>query len=348
MSAAEAPRGSGNAAVPTLEIKDLRTYVAQRAGDVKAVDGVSLSIAPGETLGLVGETGCGKSMTAMSILKLLPPGGRVVSGSIRFDGAELSTMTESQMRSVRGNDIAVVFQDHLSALNPTMTIGNQIAEVVRIHRGWSKGDALKRAHEVLELVDMPHPGERLTQYPHQLSGGLRQRGMIAMALACEPKLLIADEPTTALDVTIQAQIFSLLTTLKRELNMAILLITHDLGVIAGQAERVCVMYAGKIVEEAAVDDLFRVPRHRYTEALLHSIPRADAEQRSLLPGVGGSPPDLHSPPSGCRFHPRCDHSTDTCVTSEPEVTRFRRGGFRCHHPSDLPPTNRIGDQSAAS
>jgi oligopeptide/dipeptide ABC transporter ATP-binding protein len=316
----------------------LRTYIGQRAGDVKAVDGVSFSIEPGQTLGLVGESGCGKSMTAMSMLNLLPPGGRVESGSIRLDGVELVGMDASDMRAVRGNDIAVVFQDQLTAFNPTKTIGDQIAEVLRIHRGWDRKRSLARAEEVLRLVDMPHPLERLNQYPHQLSGGLRQRSMIAMALACEPRLLVADEPTTALDVTIQAQIFALLDGLKEELNMAMLLISHDLGVIAGHADRVCVMYAGKIVEEASVDDLFERPRHRYTQALLRSIPRPDQARDIALTGIEGSPPDLQSPPPGCRFGPRCMHATAECLASEPAFAATSGGGrYACVHPCDAGP-----------
>jgi oligopeptide/dipeptide ABC transporter ATP-binding protein len=275
-------------------------------------------------------------MTALSTLGLLPLGGETVWGSVRLDGTDLLTLSESQMRDIRGRDVGVVFQDHLTAFNPTMTIGGQIAEVLRIHRGWNRTRALGRAEEVLELVEMPHPRERLKQYPHQLSGGLRQRSMIAMALACEPKLLIADEPTTALDVTVQAQIFALLDELKRELNMAILLITHDLGVVAGHADNVCVMYAGKIVEEASVDDLFENPRHRYTEALLGSIPRLDQSERAPVTGIAGSPPDLLAPIGGCRFHPRCGHATEECVSTEPVLTDVGRSRYACYHPASRP------------
>jgi peptide/nickel transport system ATP-binding protein len=317
---------------PTLEIADLRTYIRLRAGDVRAVDGVSFRINAGETLGLVGESGCGKSMTAMSMLKLLPPGGRIVSGSVRFEGREIVNLDESEMRTIRGNDVAIVFQDQLTALNPTKTIGNQIAEVLQIHRGWDRKRSLARAEETLRLVEMPQPRERLMHYPHQLSGGLRQRSLIAMALACEPKLLIADEPTTALDVTIQAQIFDLLDSLKRELKLAILLITHDMGVIARYAQRVCVMYAGRIVEEAAVDDLFESPFHRYTQALLRAIPRTDVDGDVPLAAINGSPPDLIVPPTGCRFHPRCTSATDRCVEREPEFTVVGSHRYACHHP----------------
>jgi oligopeptide/dipeptide ABC transporter ATP-binding protein len=320
---------------PLLEISDLRTYVRQRDGDVRAVDGVTLSIGHGQTVGLVGESGCGKSMTAMSVLKLLPPGGRIVSGVVQFDGVDLVGLREPQMRRIRGNDIAMVFQDPLSALNPTMTIGRQIAEVLRIHRGWDRARSLARAKQVLELVEMPAAQERIGQYPNQLSGGLRQRSLIAMALACEPKLLIADEPTTALDVTIQAQIFELLDKLKRELDMAVLLITHDLGVIAQHADRVCVMYAGKIVEDATVVELFASPRHRYTEALLEAIPRTQRSDRQVLTGITGAPPDLVEPPPGCRFHERCRHTVELCGSVEPLLTEAGERWYACHNPAEV-------------
>jgi peptide/nickel transport system ATP-binding protein len=321
------------AATPVLEIQDLKTYIRQRKGLVHAVDGVSLRIEQGETLGLVGESGCGKSMTAMSVMKLLPNGGYIASGTIKLDGQDLVPLDDDDMRKVRGNDVAVIFQDPMTSLNPTMTIGNQIAETLRIHRGWKGPRAMARAEEVLRVVGMPRPAERLNTFPHQLSGGLRQRVMIAMALACEPKLLIADEPTTALDVTIQAQILSLLDNLKREFKMAILLITHDLGVIAGRADRVAVMYAGKIVEEAGIEELFSEVRHPYTEALLQSIPKVDQDQSQPLYSIPGLPPDLSNPPAGCRFHPRCRYATNECKTFEPmldgdESTHV----YACYHP----------------
>jgi peptide/nickel transport system ATP-binding protein len=321
------------AATPVLEIQDLKTYIRQRKGLVRAVDGVSLRIEQGETLGLVGESGCGKSMTAMSVMKLLPNGGYIASGSIKLDGQDLVPLDDDDMRKVRGNDVAVIFQDPMTSLNPTMTIGNQIAETLRIHRGWKGPRAMARAEEVLRVVGMPRPAERLNTFPHQLSGGLRQRVMIAMALACEPKLLIADEPTTALDVTIQAQILSLLDNLKREFKMAILLITHDLGVIAGRADRVAVMYAGKIVEEAGIEELFSEVRHPYTEALLQSIPKVDQDQSQPLYSIPGLPPDLSNPPAGCRFHPRCRYATNECKAFEPmldgdESTHV----YACYHP----------------
>ena len=320
-------------ATPVLEIKDLRTYIRQRRSLVHAVDGVSLRIEQGETLGLVGESGCGKTMTAMSIMKLLPGGGYIASGSIRLSGQEIVQLEDDEMRRLRGNEVAVIFQDPMTSLNPTMTIGNQIAESLRIHRGWKPDQAMARAEEVLGVVGMPKPKERLHQYPHQLSGGLRQRVMIAMALACEPKLLIADEPTTALDVTIQAQILTLLDNLKREYRMAVLLITHDLGVIAGRADRVAVMYAGKIVEEAPIDELFSNTHHPYAEALLQSIPKPDQEQSQPLYSIPGIPPDLSRPPSGCRFHPRCRYATSECALREPLLDgEDSRHLYACFHP----------------
>jgi peptide/nickel transport system ATP-binding protein len=320
-------------ATPILEIKDLRTYIRQRKSLVRAVDGVSLRIDQGETLGLVGESGCGKSMTAMSIMKLLPNGGYIAEGSIRLAGQEIVPLEDDEMQKLRGNEVGMIFQDPLTSLNPTMTIGKQIAESLRIHRGWNAAQAMARAEEVLRVVGMPRPKERLHQYPHQLSGGLRQRVMIAMALACEPKLLIADEPTTALDVTIQAQILTLLDSLRREFNMAVLLITHDLGVIAGRADRVCVMYAGKIVEEAPIDQLFENTRHPYTEALLQSIPKPNQDQSEPLYSIPGIPPDLSRPPPGCHFHPRGRYVTDECKRREPALDgETSSHTYACYHP----------------
>ena len=305
---------------PLLEINNLKTYIRQRQSEVHAGDGVSLSIEAGETLGLVGESGCGKTMTGMSIMHLLPNGGYIAAGSIRLGDRELVGLGEKELRHVRGNDVAVIFQDPMTSLNPTMQVGDQIAESVRIHRHASKRDALQRAEEVLGLVGMPRPKERLKDYPHQLSGGLRQRVMIAMALSCEPKLLIADEPTTALDVTIQLQILELLYELKQRLHMAVLLITHDMGVIAGRADRVMVMYAGKIVESASTVDLFENMRHPYTEALLASIPRLDQRSDAVLYSIPGLPPDLSHPPAWCRFQPRCRYATTRCHEEEPLLT----------------------------
>ena len=318
---------------PVLEIANLRTYIRQRNSVVRAVDGVSLTVEQGETLGLVGESGCGKSMTAMSIMKLLPNGGYIASGEIRLAGQDIVPLDDDEMRKLRGNEVAVIFQDPMTSLNPTMTIGNQIAETLRIHRGWNSTQAMARAEEVLTVVGMPRPKERLNQYPHQLSGGLRQRVMIAIALACEPKLLIADEPTTALDVTIQAQILSLLDSLKRDFKMGILLITHDLGVIAGRADRVSVMYAGKIVEEAPIEELFDNTHHPYAEALLQSIPKPNQDRSAPLYSIPGIPPDLSRPPSGCHFHPRCRYATDECKRREPSLDGDDSiHTYACYHP----------------
>jgi peptide/nickel transport system ATP-binding protein len=310
----------------------LRTFIKQRSGVVHAVDGVSFSIEPGETVGLVGESGCGKTMIGLSIMGLLPNGGYIADGAIRFGATDLATLGERGMRRIRGNEIGIVFQDPMTSLNPTMMIGDQIAEVVRKHREASRQDAMARAEEVLALVGMPRPAERLSQYPHQLSGGLRQRVMIGIALACEPKLLIADEPTTALDVTIQDQILVLLDQLKERLGMAVLLITHDLGVIAGRADRVLVMYAGKIVEKAETGELFRRTRHPYTAALLASIPKLGEPTSRRLYSIPGLPPDLSHPPEGCRFAERCSFATGECLV-EPVL-----GGpdpshpYACFHP----------------
>ncbi len=322
---------------PVLEIKDLSTHIQLTQSVVQAVGNVDLYINPGETLGLVGESGCGKSMTGLSIMGLLPPGGAIVGGSVKLDGRELAGLPQSELRSIRGNDVAMIFQDPLTSLDPTKTIGYQVAEPVRLHRGASKTEALDRAAEVLSLVGLPRPKERLGDYPHQLSGGLRQRVMIAIALSCEPKLLIADEPTTALDVTIQAQILALLGDLKERLGMAMLLITHDMGVIAGHADRVNVMYAGRLVETAGTDRVFSRMHHPYTQALLASIPRLSQDSSQRLLNIPGLPPDLSHPPAGCRFAPRCSRATDQCRTEEPPLAGDQPGHlFACWHPVDGP------------
>ncbi|MCL6092100.1 MAG: ABC transporter ATP-binding protein [Actinobacteria bacterium] len=314
-----------------LEVEGLQTQIQLRTRVVKAVDGVSFSIGAGETVGVVGESGSGKSMTAMSILRLLPHGGHVVGGSVRLGGRELTKMAEAELRAVRGNEIGTIFQDPMTSLNPTMTIGRQIAEAVVEHKGVSKRAALDRAAEVLALVGMPNPKERLGDYPHQLSGGLRQRVMIAMALSCEPKLLIADEPTTALDVTIQAQILSLLDDLRARLGMAVLLITHDMGVIAGHSDRTIVMYAGQVVESATTEELFSDVRHPYTEALLASIPQIDQDKAQRLYAIPGLPPDLSRPFVACRFAPRCRYATDRCRQEAPALEGDTHL-FACFHP----------------
>jgi peptide/nickel transport system ATP-binding protein len=310
---------------PLLEITDLHTEIRLKQATVHAVDGISLHVDSGETLGIVGESGCGKTMTALSIMNLLPVGGHITAGSIRLDGRDLATFSSEEMRNVRGNEIGMIFQDPLTSLNPTMTIGKQIAEAVMLHRDATKEQALDRAAEVLDLVGLPHPKERLGEYPHQFSGGMRQRVMIAMALACSPKLLIADEPTTALDVTIQKQILELIDDLRQRLGMSVILVTHDLGVIAGRADRVAVMYAGKIAEITRTPALFDNPRHPYTEALFQSLPEAvllreGAETRPRLYSIPGAPPDLVNPPAGCRFAPRCRYATDKCRAQEPPLS----------------------------
>jgi len=322
---------------PVLEITNLSTHIQLTKSVVQAVGNIDLAIEAGETLGLVGESGCGKSMTGLSIMGLLPPGGEIVGGSIKLGDRELVGLPGPELRKIRGNEIAMIFQDPLTSLDPTKTIGYQVAEPVRLHKGASRSAAMKRAKEVLGLVGLPRPAERLGDYPHQLSGGLRQRVMIAMALTCEPKLLIADEPTTALDVTIQAQILALLHDLKDRLGMAMLLITHDMGVIAGHADRVQVMYAGRMVEATDTGTLFKHMRHPYTHALLASIPRLDQDSGQRLLSIGGLPPDLSDPPPGCRFAPRCGRATDRCRTDEPPLTGETSAHlFSCWHPVDGP------------
>jgi oligopeptide/dipeptide ABC transporter ATP-binding protein len=320
-----------------LQISDLSTHIQLTKSVVHAVGNVDLTVEPGEALGLVGESGCGKSMTGLSVMGLLPPGGKIVSGSIKLDGRELVGLSDAELRTIRGNDVAMIFQDPLTSLDPTKTIGYQVAEPVRLHQGASKAAAMARATEVLGLVGLPRPAERLGDYPHQLSGGMRQRVMIAMALSCEPRLLIADEPTTALDVTIQAQILALLHDLKDRLGMAMLLITHDMGVIAGHADRVQVMYAGRMVEVTRTPNLFASMRHPYTRALLASIPRLSQDGNRRLLTIGGLPPDLSQPPPGCRFAPRCGRATGKCRDQEPPLTGETAGHlFSCWHPVDGP------------
>src|SRR3989454_11041726 len=302
-----------------LEVRDLRTHFPTRAGLVRAVDGVSFYLDSGELLGLVGESGCGKSMTALSIMRLVAPPGKTVGGEILFDGRNLLRLSNAEMRDVRCNDIAMIFQDPMTSLNPVFTVGEQIAEALRLHRRLSRRDARAAAVEAMREVSIPDPELRVNDYPHQLSGGMRQRVMIAMALACDPKLLIADEPTTALDVTIQAQILELLNELRKTRELGVLLITHDLGVVAEVADRVAVMYTGKIVEESPVEELFARPKHPYTEGLLRSVPKltaehvAKAERLETIEGVVPSPTDL---PPGCHFAPRCPYRLPRCTEGE--------------------------------
>ncbi len=302
-----------------VELKDLKAHFFTEDGVVKAVDGVSFHINRGETLGVVGESGCGKSVTALSILRLIPtPPGRIVGGDILFESESLLRKTEAQMRDLRGNSIAMIFQEPMTSLNPVFTCGDQIAEAIEVHQGLPERQALEKAVEMLRLVGISLPGRRIREYPHQLSGGMRQRVMIAMALSCNPRLLMADEPTTALDVTIQAQILELMKKLKKELGMAIMLITHDLGVVADMAQRIVVMYAGKIVEEADTVSLFRKPLHPYSEGLLNSIPRLNRPKGRLYVIPGQVPNPINLPP-GCHFGPRCECAQSICREREPEL-----------------------------
>jgi oligopeptide/dipeptide ABC transporter ATP-binding protein len=302
-----------------LEVKNLETHFPTRAGLVKAVNNVSLYIDEGELVGLVGESGCGKSITALSVMKLISAPGKIVGGSITFRGEELTTASDERMRDIRGNDIAMIFQDPMTSLNPVFTVGEQIAEALRLHRKLNKKQAWEAAIEAMKEVSIPSPERRVKDYPHQLSGGMRQRVMIAMALACNPELIIADEPTTALDVTIQAQILELLDELRKTRKLAVLLITHDLGVVAETADRVCVMYTGKIVEQAGVDEIFERPRHPYTQGLLRSVPKLSAEhiekvaRLQTIDGTVPSPTDL---PDGCHFAPRCEFRMERCTRGD--------------------------------
>ncbi len=320
-----------------LDITDLSTHIDVGKATIQAVGNVDLHLDAGETLGLVGESGCGKSMTGLSVMHLLPPGGEIVGGSIKLGERELVGLPEDELCKIRGNEVAMIFQDPLTSLDPTKTIGYQVAEPVALHRGASRKEARERALEVLALVGLPRPAERLDDYPHQLSGGLRQRVMIAMALSCEPRILIADEPTTALDVTIQAQILDLLDDLKARLGMSMILITHDMGVIAGHADRVNVMYAGRLVETTGTGPLFRHMRHPYTQALLASIPQLSQDRTRKLLNIPGIPPDLSEPPAGCRFAARCRLATDRCAADEPPLTGpTAEHTFACWHPVDGP------------
>jgi peptide/nickel transport system ATP-binding protein len=325
------------AAAPLLEVEDLRTYFFTRDGVVRAVDGVSLHVAEGETLAIVGESGCGKSVTSLSILRLIQtPPGRIVSGSVRFQGVDLLGLDDAAMRRIRGNDISMIFQEPMTSLNPVLTIGRQIGETLMLHQKLDRAASLRRAVEMLRLVHIPEAERRITEYPHQLSGGMRQRVMIAMALACNPKLLIADEPTTALDVTIQAQILDLMRELKRKIGAAIVLITHDLGVVAEMAQRVVVMYAGRKVEEATVGELFRQPLHPYTLGLLTSVPKLGAtltqSEPERLTEIPGSVPSLREEIRGCPFAPRCTFASDRCRAEMPQFEAKSPGHFAaCFH-----------------
>ena len=319
------PQAQASASATVLEVRDLRTIFRFRGGTIWAVNGVSFSVAAGELLGVVGESGSGKSVTMMSLMKLLPmPPAEIVSGSVRLGGRELLSIDPNEMRDVRGGEVGFIFQDTMTALNPVFTVGYQIMEPLRAHLGLGRRAARVRAVELMALVGIPSPGDRIDDYPHQFSGGMRQRVMIAIALSCNPKVLIADEPTTALDVTIQAQIVELVKSLRRELGMAIIWITHDLGVVAGIADRVLVMYGGLVVEHAAVDSLYARPQHPYTRALLETLPRADTDQPGRLKSIGGQPPHLLAPPQSCPFEPRCAYAFDRCRSENPPL--FPLGG----------------------
>jgi len=311
---------------PVLEVRSLKTQFKTQDGIVKAVDDVSFYVMPGETLGVVGESGCGKSMTGLSIMRLIPsPPGKIVAGEIFFNGDDILRMTDEQVRSIRGNDIAMIFQDPMTSLNPVLTINRQISEALQLHMGMNKGQARARTIELLKMVGIPNAEERVDQYPHQFSGGMRQRVMIAMALSCNPKLLIADEPTTALDVTIQAQILDLMRTLQMERDTGVILVTHSMGVVAGMADRIQVMYAGHIVETASTEEIFANPRHPYTVGLLKSIPRLDATRKEKLEPIRGLPPDLIDLPDMCPFVPRCNYAREKCEQKNPPLLEVNPG-----------------------
>jgi oligopeptide/dipeptide ABC transporter ATP-binding protein len=314
-----------------LNVENLQVQFETSQGIVRAVDGVSFEVSNSETLGVVGESGCGKSVTMLTVMRLIPmplvpqSPGRVVGGHVWFDGRDLLTLPESEMQHVRGNQMSMIFQDPMTSLNPTMRVGDQLVEMLTLHRDLTKEAARGEAARLLDRVEIPSAAERLDAYPYQFSGGMRQRAMIAMALACQPQLLIADEPTTALDVTIQAQILDLLAELQQELGMATILITHNLGVVAGLCDHILVMYAGKVVEEAPADEIFYEPAHPYTRALLRAVPRVHASNKERLANIPGAPPDLLNPPPGCRFHPRCEFAIEQCRQEIPPLEQWQEG-----------------------
>ncbi len=324
-----------------LEVRNLKTYFATKRGEARSVDDVSFTLDRGETLSLVGESGCGKSVTALSIMRLVSSPGRIVDGSVLFEGRDLVKLSEDEMRRIRGDEIAMIFQDPMTSLNPVYTVGEQIAEAIRLHRRVSKRESWNQAIEGMRDVAIPAPEVRAKNYPHEMSGGMRQRIMIAMALACDPKLLIADEPTTALDVTIQAQILDLLTELREKRNLALLLITHDLGIVAETSDRVAVMYAGRIVELTRVRELFRNPRHPYTEGLLRSVPQLEepnGEKKRRLHTIEGVVPNPTNLPPGCRFAPRCEHAREKCREGEIRLIEIDSGhSTRCIRVSEIYP-----------
>lgn len=309
-----------------LEVKDLKTYFLTDAGIVKAVDGISFTLKQGETLGIVGESGSGKSVTNLSIMRLIPsPPGKIVGGEIFFEGKDILKLSERDLRDLRGNQISMIFQDPMTSLNPFLRISTQMIETIRLHQTISRKEALAKSIDMLKLVGIPAAEERISCYPHQFSGGMRQRVMIAMALSCEAKILIADEPTTALDVTIQAQILELIKSLSKQFNTSVILITHDLGVVAGLCDNVCVMYAGKIVEKAKTEDLYKNPSHPYTYGLIQSVPRLDKAKNGRLYSIEGQPPNVIDLPPCCPFHPRCNKVMEICRTQYPSVTDMGNG-----------------------
>jgi len=313
---------------PLLDVRNLKTQFFTQDGVVKAVDDVSFDILPGETLGIVGESGCGKSITAMSIMRLIPsPPGKIVQGEILFKGEDIISMSDEEIRHIRGNEIAMIFQDPMTSLNPVLSINRQLSETLELHMGMNKSQARRRSIELLEMVGIPNAEERVNQYPHQFSGGMRQRVMIAMALSCDPKLLIADEPTTALDVTIQAQILDLMRALQTNSGTGVIMITHSMGVVAGMADRVQVMYAGHIVETASTTEIFGNPRHPYTVGLMKSIPRLDARTKARLEPIRGLPPDLIDLPDMCPFVPRCNYAREQCEQKNPPLMEVAPGHF---------------------
>ena len=321
-----------SSAEPLLEVRDLVVEFETPRGTVRAIDGVSFSIAPGATLGLVGESGCGKSVTSLAILRLLDGNARIRSGSIRFEGRDLLALPEDEMRKLRGARVAMIFQEPSTSLNPVFTVGAQVAEALRLHRGLSRADAWSGAVDLLRMVEIPDAERRARSYPHEMSGGMKQRVMIAMAISCEPALLIADEPTTALDVTIQAQILDLLRSLKDRLGMSLLLITHDLGVVAAETDEVAIMYAGRIVEQAPATELFAAPAHPYAQALLASLPRLEHRARRLT-AIPGRVPDLLALPSGCRFRDRCPRADERCAADDPRLHALApQRAVACHFP----------------
>lgn len=314
-----------------LEVENLKTYFYTVDGVMPAVDGVSFNVIKGETLGIVGESGSGKSVTARSIMRLVPnPPGKIIEGSINFNGENLLKKSENEMRSIRGNKIAMIFQDPMTSLNPVFTVGSQIVEAIMLHQKINKKEATNKAIEMLKLVGIPSPEKRMKDYPHQMSGGMRQRAMIAMALSCEPELLIADEPTTALDVTIQAQILDLINDIKKKFNMSVIIITHDLGVVAEIADRVIVMYAGRMMEYGSVAEIFKEPLHPYTKGLMESIPRIDVNEERLK-SIEGTLPDLYKEVKGCRFADRCSFAVEGCFGEEPPLIDVTNRKVRCLH-----------------